>query len=139
MTLDDRRIKDKLDELLRYHKELIEDLPAKKDFKKERIIRRGVEKTVELIADTILDIALMIISGEGFEKPEDSRSAIIILEKKKVLSKLISDKIQDLLSFRNLLVHRYGKVDEDVEYSNIKGNHKDVIAFIEEIEGFLKR
>src|SRR3989338_7536195 len=125
MTLDDRRIKDKLDELLRYHKELIEDLPAKKDFKKERIIRRGVEKTVELIADTILDIALMIISGEGFEKPEDSRSAIIILEKKKVLSKLISDKIQDLLSFRNLLVHRYGKVDEDVEYSNIRGNHKD--------------
>ena len=73
MTLDDRRIEDKLDELFRYHKELIEDLPAKKDFKKERIIRRGVEKTVELIADTILDIALMIISGEGFEKPEDSK------------------------------------------------------------------
>ena len=52
---------------------------------------------------------------------------------KEVLSKSVSGKIQDLL------VHRYGKVDEDVEYPSIRGNHKDVIAFIEDIELFLKK
>ena len=46
---------------------------------------RGIEKTVELIADLIVDIALIIISEAGFNKPEDSRGAITVLEKNQIL------------------------------------------------------
>lgn len=129
----------KLDELVKYSEELNEDLPGKEEFKAGRLVRRGIEKTLELIADTITDIALIIISEKNFEKPEDSRDAIRVLEKNKVLSKDLSPKIQDLLSFRNLLVHRYGRIDEELEFNNISENQEDIVLFVKEIEIFLKK
>ncbi|GEM_PF-6776614 len=49
--VDVERLEDKLSDLVRYAGELEEDLPNLTVFKKERIQRRGVEKTIELIAD----------------------------------------------------------------------------------------
>jgi len=109
------RIEEKLDDLLKYYEELLEDLPQKKEFKEKRLARRGIEKTLELIADTIIDISLIIISSKGLEKPQDSRDSINILEKNKIITSSLSAKIKDLISFRNLLVHRYGKIDEEMK------------------------
>ncbi len=128
------RIKDKLDELVSYHRELIEDLPEKDEFKQERLVKRGIEKTIELIADTIVDIALIVISEKGLKKPEDSRDALSVLEENKILTKKLAGKIKDLVSFRNLLVHRYGKIKADLEYNNISENSEDIILFVKEIE-----
>ncbi|HLD72753.1 MAG TPA: HepT-like ribonuclease domain-containing protein [Candidatus Nanoarchaeia archaeon] len=132
------RVKDKLDELVSYHRELVEDLPERDEFKQERLVKRGIEKTIELIADTIVDIALIIISERGLKKPEDSRDALSVLEENKILTKKVAGKIKDLISFRNLLVHRYGKIKEDLEYTNISENSEDIILFVKEIEISLK-
>ena len=138
MTLDRARLNTKLDEILQYYDELLEDLPEEKAFHQDRITRRGVEKTVELIADAIVDVSLMIISGMGYGKPDDARSALAILQKNKVLSSGVAAKMQDFVSFRNLLVHRYAKVDEKQEYASIQENHEDIPAFVKETEQFLK-
>lgn len=132
------RIKEKLDELVLLHEELLEDLPDEDIFYKERLTRRGVEKTIELIADTILDVVLQIISEEGYSRPADSRGAVAVLQEKKILTVPLSHQLQDLVSFRNLLVHRYGKVDQKEEYENINHNHADVLRFVKEIESYLK-
>tara|TARA_Y100000310_G_scaffold220239_1_gene221703 strand:- start:508 stop:942 length:435 start_codon:yes stop_codon:yes gene_type:complete len=137
--VEEGRISEKLDDLIQYHQELVEDLPTKTKFKNERLTKRGIEKTIEMIADLIIDISLIIISEKGFDKPDDSRDAIRVLERNKVLSKQLSAKIQDLISFRNLLVHRYGKIDDDLEYENIEDNNKDVVLFVKEIEGWLNQ
>ena len=49
------RMRDKIDELTLYYRELLEDLPAEEVFVSERLTRRGVEKTIELIAETIIE------------------------------------------------------------------------------------
>src|SRR3989344_1651894 len=132
------RVKDKLDELVSYHRELVEDLPEREKYKQEQLVKREIEKTIELIADTIVDIALIIISERGLKKPEDSRDALSVLEENKILTKKVAGKIKDLISFRNLLVHRYGKIKEDLEYTNISENSEDIILFVKEIEISLK-
>jgi len=129
----------KLSDLMAFCEELEEDLPSLSEFKSERIRRRGVEKTIELIADTIVDTALLIVSGKGLHKPADSREAITNLEKENILSRRLAEKIRDLISFRNLLVHRYGKVDEDLEYENICEGKDDVLQFVKEIKGYLEK
>ncbi len=128
------RINEKLDELVKLHDELVEDLPNKKEFLSTRILRRGIEKTIQLIADGVIDVSMMIISEKGLEKPMDSRGAITVLQKNKILSKSLAGKIKDLISFRNLLVHLYGKIDENEEYQNIKENHEDILKFVEAVE-----
>ena len=128
------RINEKLDELVKLHDELVEELPNKKEFLSTRILRRGIEKTIQLIADGVIDVSMMIISEKGLEKPMDSRGAITVLQKNKILSKSLAGKIKDLISFRNLLVHLYGKIDENEEYQNIKENHEDILKFVEAVE-----
>ena len=41
--------------------------------------------------------------------------------------------------FRNILVHRYGDINDEISYNNIKNGLKDFDAFIDEIETFLKK
>jgi|SRR3989338_9415278 len=131
------RVEEKLAELVRYYQDLLEDLPSEEDFFGERLSRRGIEKTMELIADAIIDLALILVSSQGFEKPADSREAITILEKNKVLSSPLAAKIKDLISFRNLIVHRYGKIEPHKEYTSISENHKDIPLFVKEIQRYV--
>lgn len=133
-----QRINDKLDYIERYHRELVEDLPPYQEFSKKRLARRGIEKTVELIADAIVDVAMIIISAKGLEKPKESAESLNILAKNQFLTSKLAGKLQELIKFRNLLVHQYAKVDEEKEYHNIDDNHEDVIDFIKEIEAAVK-
>jgi len=57
--MDKEKLNDKLDQLSDYYEELMEDLPNKDTFIEKRIVRRGIEKSIELIADTIIDITNM--------------------------------------------------------------------------------
>jgi uncharacterized protein YutE (UPF0331/DUF86 family) len=127
------KVNDKLDDLSRYYDELLEDLPSDNDFLNNRLTRRGIEKTLELIVETILDIANIIISEKNLEKPIDSKSSIMVLAKEKIIAISLAEKIKDLVSFRNLLVHRYGKLDEEKELIHIKENHGDIADFLEAI------
>lgn len=133
-----QRINDKLDYIERYHRELVEDLPPYPEFSKKRLTRRGIEKTVELIADAIVDVAMIIISAKGLEKPKESAESLKILAKYNLLTLKLAGKLQEFIKFRNLLVHQYAKVDEEKEYHNIDDNHEDVIDFIKEIENLVK-
>lgn len=138
-TIIVKRIKEKLDQIVLYYDELLEDFPSEEEFQQNRLTRRGIEKTVELIAEGIIDTAMMLISLQGLEKPNDSRAAIALLEKKGILSSTPGKKIQDFISFRNLLVHRYAVIDEEREYATIAENHEDIIFFVKEIEQFLQK
>ncbi|HLC71460.1 MAG TPA: HepT-like ribonuclease domain-containing protein [Candidatus Nanoarchaeia archaeon] len=133
-----RKIKDKLDLLEKYHAELVEDLPSEEIFMTQRVPRRALEKTVEIIADTIVDTAMIIISAKGYDKPTEQAEAITVLEKNKILSPL-AKKMKDLVRFRNLLVHQYAKIDEKREYESISEDHQDVVDFIKEIDAFLRK
>ena len=69
----------------------------------------------------------------------DSRGAIEELYKNKIINQNLKEKVADLISFRNLLVHRYGKIDEKLEFENIKENHEDILEFVKRIELFNKK
>lgn len=134
-----QKINDKLDALGQYHRELVEDLPSYDVFVEKRLTRRGIEKTIELIADAVLDIAMIIISAKGLEKPSDSAESIQVLSTHHFLSPGLAAKLEDLIRFRNLLVHRYAHVEEKKEYANIEENHEDIIDFIKEMETLLQK
>ena len=134
-----RRVKDKVDLISRYYQELKDDLPSEEEFSQERVPRRAVEKTIELIADAVVDVAMVIISAKSLEKPKESSESITILAKSGVLSSPLADKMKDFIRFRNLLVHQYAKVDEKREFETIRDNHQDILEFLKEMEIFIKK
>lgn len=134
-----QRLKDKLGQISQFYQELMEDFPSEDEFNQERMSRRAIEKTIELIADSIVDVAMIIISGKNLEKPNESSESITILTKSGFLSSSLADRMKDFIRFRNLLVHRYAKVDEKLEFETIRDNHEDILEFLRELESFVRK
>ena len=56
-------------------------------------------------------ISDILISELDLEKPEDSKSAMDIISKNSIINKDLAAKLKNLISFRNLIVHRYAKIN----------------------------
>jgi uncharacterized protein YutE (UPF0331/DUF86 family) len=50
----------------------------------------------------------------------------------------MGEKIKEMKSFRNILVHVYGEIEDEIAYEEIKNGLKDFEDFEKEIESFLK-
>lgn len=133
------RIHSKLRELkdsLYYVKEF---LPSDYNLLNNRKDKNALYKETEFAIQLMIDICSIIHSDIGKTTPSDEDSIIIGLQKEKVLSSNITNKILLMKGFRNLLVHRYEEIDDKLAYLNIKNGLADFNTFIKEIEIFLNK
>ncbi len=139
MKMDIERIKDKLSELQVYITELNEDIPdEEKEYLEERLTRRACERTFQLACEDVLDICNLIIAGKGLGLPKDNRDAIKKLADNRIIPKKLEARLEDMVSFRNLLVHRYGKVDDSRVYHYLKEDIDDLYEFAEAINKLIE-
>lgn len=133
--MDIERIKDKLSELKIYIMELDEDIPEEEDeYLEKRVPRRACERTFQLACEDVLDICNLIIAGKALGLPKDNRDSIKKLSDNKIIPEKLSKRLEEMVSFRNLLVHRYGKVDDSRAYHYLKDEIDDLSEFILKIE-----
>ncbi len=132
--MDIERIKDKLSELQVYITELNEDIPDEEDeYLEDRRTRRACERTFQLACEDVLDICNLVIAGKGLGLPKDNRDAVRKLADNRIIPKELEARLKDMVSFRNLLVHRYGKVDDSRAYHYLKEDIDDLYEFAEAI------
>jgi len=91
------------------------------------------------IVEACIDIANYIISVRGFRRAEEYSEMFKVLKEEGVIGKGLATKIEDMTRFRNLLVHRYGEVDNRRVLEIIKYNLKDIEEFEREIGEFMRR
>lgn len=133
------RILEKLVEMNKYLDELESFLPtSNSEYKKEIVPKRASEKTIELAIECVYDIMAMIIASEKFGMPSDEESFAAILAKNKVITAKLATALQGMRGFRNLLVHRYAKIDDVKAYRFLSGNIDDFAEFERQIVMYLK-
>ncbi len=137
--MDIERIKDKLSELQVYIMELGEDIPEEEEeYLELRVTRRACERTFQLACEDILDICNLIIAGKRLGLPKDNRDAIRKLADSKIIPKKLAARLEDMVGFRNLLVHKYGKVDDSRAYRYLKEEMDDLYEFVKVIEKLIE-
>lgn len=137
--MDIERIKDKLSELKVYIMELDEDIPEdEEEYLEERVPRRACERTFQLACEDVIDICNLIIAGKALGLPRDNRDSIKKLSDNKIIPEKLSARLEDMVSFRNLLVHRYGKVDDSRAYHYLKGEIGDLSDFTLIIDNLIR-
>lgn len=102
-------------------------------------LRSAIERNFHLAIESALDIGEIIISAEGFEKPEDYRGVILILEKHKVIPTDFAERFIEAVSFRNILVHMYEEIDVGELYSYLQTNLRDFDDFARYIARHLEK
>ena len=91
------------------------------------------------IIEACIDIANYIISVKGFRRAEEYSDMFKVLKEEEVIRKELATKLEDMARFRNLLVHRYGEIDNRRVLEIIKHNLKDIEEFEKDIEEFIKK
>lgn len=137
--LDNDRLLEKMDELEKYLRELEEYLPEEEeDYLNSGLTKRACERAFQLASENLLDICNLIISEKGFGIPTDSKDCIRKLAENGVIPESLSTRLEELVGFRNLLVHQYGRVDDSKAYTYLNVELKDFYEFIETIDKYIE-
>ena len=137
--LDRDRILSKLDELDSYLTELEDIMP--KDYEEyvnsiEK--KRSCERLLHILIECVIDICTLIVKDLRLGLPSSEEDLFEKLEKKGIISKEMKEKLRLMRGFRNILVHRYAEVDDELVFENLK-NIDDFREFKEQIISFLKK
>lgn len=130
----------KLSELDQYLTQIREfsDISVSKysdDWRTQRI----VERTLQIMIETCLDISGHIISDEGFRTPENYADMFRILQENSILKKTLVTSMEKMAKFRNYVVHHYDKLDPDIVVSMLNKNLEDFVEFKKSIIRYLKK
>ena len=137
--MDEKRILSKIDELDSYLDELDKIKPSSfEEYESSIKDKRAVERLFQIMIETVLDICNIIISDLKLGLPSDEDEVFKKLLEKKIISKEITSILKEMKSFRNILVHKYGKVDDEKVFENLE-KLEDFDKFKEEILIFIKK
>ena len=139
----DKEITDRLISLIsEYTRDLKEVAVSYKkfsDFKADKKIQRYVERTLQIGIEACLDLANHIISEKGFREPSSNADTFHVLCENNIIPMSFSNKLKDMASFRNLMVHNYAKVDIEKVYGILKRHLKDFDMYMGYVVKFLER
>lgn len=95
--------------------------------------RDGIYKNIECAIKNILDICALMVKDEDLEVPGSDDDILTELQDAAVLSEDTVEVIRKMKGFRNILVHRYGALDDEIAYNDIRTGLKDFSLIFEEI------
>jgi len=112
---------------------------ALEDFLQLGLIKDGIYKRMELAIEDVFDICAILNSDLSLGIPDGDDDILNHLARAGVLNNQLIGKIRHMRGFRNIVVHRYGKIDDHLVFSLLNEQLGDFSEFIEEIETLLRK
>ena len=88
-------------------------------------IPRIIERTLQMMIETCLDIASHIIADKELRVPTSYSDTFKVLHEEKIVSSELFIALDKMAKFRNIVVHHYEKVDAEIVVSILKKDLKD--------------
>jgi len=115
-----------------------ENLPQSfEEFSKLGLVKEGIYKRMEFAIENIIDICSIISADLHLGVPESEESFVENLVNNGILTQNLAEKTRRMKGFRNIIVHRYGRIDDLLAHKILTEHMDDIYEFIESIERFL--
>ena len=132
-------IKSKIEEILESLKLVEKNLPEDfETFQSLGLVKDGIYKRVEFAIQDVLDICAILNSDLKLGIPEREEDVFEELVRAGILSREMANKLRLMKGFRNILVHRYGRINDELAFETIHEHLNDIYKFVELIEKFLE-
>lgn len=95
------------------------------DYRKMDMIVLNLQRACE----AVLDLAVYIVSTRKLGLPQTKREAFILLEKNNIIDSKMSKNMQGMVGFRNIAVHDYKEIDEEILKDVIENHLNDLLDF----------
>jgi uncharacterized protein YutE (UPF0331/DUF86 family) len=96
------------------------------------------DKVEGLIRHLRINIANHLIATQRLRAPRDYRDSFTVLNEAGILPPELTQTMRELAGLRNLLVHVYWDVDDEMIYEGIRAELQDFEAFVAHIMTFLQ-
>ncbi len=111
--------------ILRIQEEYDNNPENLEDYRRLDSIVLNLQRGCELVTD----IATYIVSCRKLGIPQEKREAFELLQKNGLISKEMSDNMKKMIGFRNIAVHDYKKIDEEILKDVIENHLNDLLEF----------
>lgn len=95
------------------------------DYRKVDMIVLNLQRACE----AVLDLAMYIVSNRKLGLPQNKREAFKLLEENKIIDSKLCKSMQNMVGFRNIAVHDYKEIDEEILKDVIENNLIDLVNF----------
>lgn len=138
MTFEEKFVVSKLNTVKNYLVELEELLKfTDKEILTDSYKLHTAERLLQLIVDTMIDINQHFIRELKLKLGDDLQGTFYILGENKVLPAEFAQKIAPVVGLRNMIVHRYEKLDKPLFISTLRRNYSDFKKYLKIINDYL--
>jgi len=114
-------------------RKLSEKIPSFKDYQKSADWKDLAERNLQIAIEACFDIGKIIISEKALPDPKDNKGIFVVLAEGEIISAKSLEFLMPMSGTRNILVHGYDKVEDNLIYSILKRHLNDFDAFLTEI------
>jgi uncharacterized protein YutE (UPF0331/DUF86 family) len=140
MGIEIKVIEDLLDQLELYLS-LLErmEIPSNAELIDDYDIQHLLSHRLHTAVEICIDIAAHIVSGLKLGGYQESVDIFQLLVRNKIIDKSLFEKVKDAVGERNILVHKYAKVDYPLVVRNLEKDIGDLRNFAAQIYIFLEK
>lgn len=109
------------------------------EFEPLGLVKDGIYKRVEFCIENVFDICAIIDTDLKLGVPSSDEDILEILVRNGIFAEDMAEKLRSMKGFRNVVVHRYGGIDDSLAYGFLSNNLGDFDEFIEKVTEFVDK
>ena len=86
----------------------------------------STERNLQKIIEAMIDIGKMLVAWKGLREPGSNREVFLILHENNLFPSEYLPLIDRMIGMRNILVHSYDRINDEVVYGVLRKNLKDI-------------
>jgi uncharacterized protein YutE (UPF0331/DUF86 family) len=138
-VLDRERVLTKLAELEGYLRELRSVAPGRFEDYHTPEKKRSCERLLQISVEAVIDVCHLFVTGLRLGLPSEENDLFEKLARAGVLTAERAETLKRMKGFRNILVHEYGAVDDEIVFRAATSDLDDFDRFRKEILDALSR
>ncbi len=139
MPPDRDRIAVRLDDLRGYLAELRPIAPdTLEGYRSNPEKRRACERLLQICIESVLDVCALLVTGFRLGVPGEEDDILRKIAEAGILPDDVVTSMRTMRAFRNLLVHEYGRVNDEIVFRVVRENLGDFDRFGQEVSRALR-
>lgn len=102
------------------------DNPSLEKYKNSWKDKDAAERNLQKVIEAMIDIGKMVIADKKLREPGNNREVFLILEENKLFPSEFMPVIDRMIGMRNIIVHSYNRIDDEIVFGVLKKNLKDI-------------
>lgn len=103
--------------------------PSARSFEEDHFKQDAIAINIQRACEQSIDLANYIIKKEKLGLPKATRESFSLLADNNIIEPALASNMQKMVSFRNILVHEYKKLDISLMKDVIENHLDDIINF----------